>query len=101
MIRGLHRKVSDFWWDCAVTWRALRGREARIFHGVPLEVVGRWARKERGGLDGHPEIQDAIGFALGELHARCGTGALPGPCRVAGARPATPPARAWRRGVAR
>ena len=70
MVQRLHDKVSGYRWDCVVMWRAMRGLEGSIFNDVPLNVVDRWSRKERSGFDGHPEIQDAIGYALGELRAR-------------------------------
>ena len=77
MVQRLHDTVNGYRWDCVVMWRAMRGLEGRIFDDLPLAVVDRWARKERGGFDGHPEIQDAIGYALGELRARRGSGARP------------------------
>ncbi len=77
MVQRLHDMVSGYRWDCVVMWRAMRGLEGCIFGDVPLNVVDRWSRKERSGFDGHPEIQDAIGYALGELRARRSAGTRP------------------------
>jgi len=76
MIQRLHRSIVTGKWDCVVMWRAVTGREGATFRGAPAHVVARWARKDRAGFAGHPEIQDAIGYAKGELRARGLSGAL-------------------------
>ena len=76
MIQLLHRSIVTGKWDCLVMWRAITGREGATFQGAPAHVVARWARKDRAGFEGHPEIQDAIGYAHGELRARGLAGGL-------------------------
>ena len=86
MIQFLHRSIDASKWDGIVLWRAVTGREARTFDGAPLDVVTRWAHKDRARLHGHPEIQDAIGYAQGELQARGIAGGCSQDSRAAPAR---------------
>lgn len=92
MIQRLHDTASGYRWDCVVMWRAVRGLEGGIFGDVPLHVVDRWACKDRDRFDGHPELQDAIGFAKGELRARREAGGRLVAGEAAGAPPARMPA---------
>jgi len=72
MIQRLHCMITARRWEFVIRWRAIRGREGAIFDGAPLDVLTRWAHQDRARFDGYPEIQDAIGYAQGELAARRG-----------------------------
>jgi len=77
MLQSLHRSLSVHCWDWIIMWRAIRGREF-AFGNVPTDVVSRWAAEDVARFDGFPEIQDAIGYAQGELSARRGNRGRPG-----------------------
>ena len=69
MLAHLTHKLHMLRWDGIVMWHAVTCRWT-VFRDAPMAVVERWAGTPSARFAGHPEIQDAIGYAQAELSSR-------------------------------
>lgn len=63
------RNLTNLRWNLKIGFRALTGRRF-LFTDAPYTIVAAWATKNVEDFAGWPELQDAVGYAQGELAQR-------------------------------